>query len=95
MAQAKTLTQAEIDQVLRYVAGTRYAQRNRTMVLASVWSDMRVGEIAALHVCDAVNADGTVKNEIRLTAEQTKGRCLTSITLAAVLPHKEMLLVSL
>ena len=74
MAQAKTLTQAEIDQVLRYVAGTRYAQRNRAMVLTSVWSGMRVGEIAALRVADVVNADGTIKNEIRLTAEQTKGR---------------------
>jgi len=74
MAQAKTLTQAEIDQVLRYVAGTRYAQRNRAMVLASVWSGMRVGEIAALRVSDVVNADGTIKNEIRLAAEQTKGR---------------------
>jgi len=74
MAQAKTLTQAEIDQVLRYVAGTRYAQRNRAMVLTSVWSGMRVGEIAALRVADVVNSDGTIKNEIRLTAEQTKGR---------------------
>ena len=56
------------------VAGTRYAQRNRAMVLTSVWSGMRVGEISALRVGDVVNADGTVKNEIRLTAEQTKGR---------------------
>lgn len=73
MAQAKTLTQAEIDQVLRYVAGTRYQQRNRTMVLASVWSGMRVGEIAALRVGDVRNEDGTIKNEIRLSAQQTKG----------------------
>lgn len=73
MAQAKTLTQAEIDQVLRYVSGTRYAQRNRTMVLASVWSGMRVGEVAALRVSDVANEDGTVKSEIRLSAAQTKG----------------------
>lgn len=74
MAQAKTLTQAEIDQVLRTLAGTRYYARNRLLVLTSFWSGMRVGEIAALKVSDVQNMDGTIKNEIRLTAEQTKGR---------------------
>ena len=73
MAQAKTLTQAEVDQVLRYVAGTRYRHRNRALVLTSVWSGMRVGEIAALRVCDVVNDDGTIKREVRLSAQQTKG----------------------
>jgi integrase/recombinase XerD len=74
MAQAKTLTQAEIDQVLRTLAKTRYYARNRLLVLTSFWSGMRVGEIAALKVADVQNIDGTIKNEIRLTAEQTKGR---------------------
>ena len=73
MAQAKTLTQAEVDQVLRYVAGTRYRHRNRALVLTSVWSGMRVGEIAALRVSDVVNDDGTIKHEVRLSAQQTKG----------------------
>ena len=74
MAQAKTFTQAELDQVLRYVVTTRYALRNRTMVLVSFWSGMRVGEIAALLVSDVRNEDGSVKSEVRLTAKQTKGR---------------------
>lgn len=74
MAQAKTLTQAEIDQVLRYVAGTRYKIRNRAILLTSFLSGMRVGEIAALKISDVRNADGTIKSEIRLAAEQTKGR---------------------
>ena len=73
MAQAKTLTQAEVDQVLRYVAATRYRHRNRALVLTSVWSGMRVGEIAALRVSDVVNDDGTIKHEVRLSAQQTKG----------------------
>jgi integrase/recombinase XerD len=73
MAQAKTLTQAEIDQVLRYVATMRYGIRNRAIVLTSFWSGMRVGEIAALKVGDVVNTDGTIKSEIRLSAAQTKG----------------------
>ncbi len=74
MAQAKTLTQAEVDQVLRYVSTMRYKTRNRMMVLTSFWSGMRVGEIAALRICDVRNDDGTIKQEVRLAAEQTKGK---------------------
>jgi integrase/recombinase XerD len=73
MAQAKTLTQAELDQVLRYVSTKKYAQRNRALILTSFWSGMRVGEIAALTMGDVVNEDGTIKSEIRLSAAQTKG----------------------
>lgn len=74
MAQAKTLTQAELDQVLRYTSTMRYAARNRAMLLTSFQSGMRVGEIAALKVGDVCNEDGTIKPEVRLTAAQTKGR---------------------
>ena len=74
MSQAKTLTQAEIEQVLAYIATRRFALRNRVMLLTSFMSGMRVGEIASLTVGDVLNADGTVKNEIRLQAHQTKGR---------------------
>jgi integrase/recombinase XerD len=35
---------------------------------------MRVGEIASLSIGDVVNIDGSIKAEVRLTAEQTKGR---------------------
>ena len=73
MAQAKTLTQAEIDQVLRYITTTRYKARNKMLVLTSVWSGMRVGEIAALKISDVANEDGSIKHEIRLSAQQTKG----------------------
>lgn len=74
MAQAKTLTQAEIDQVLRYIAQKqRYSTRNRAMLLTSFYSGMRVGEIAALLVRDVCNEDGSIKHEVRLSAAQTKG----------------------
>ena len=73
MAQAKTLTPAELDQVLRYVSTTRFPQRDRALLLTSFWSGMRVGEIAALKVGDVINEDGTIKSEIRLSATQTKG----------------------
>ncbi len=74
MSQAKTLTPQEIAQVLQYIEPRSYAMRNRIMFLTGLWSGMRVGEISSLSVGDVRNTDGTVKAEIRLTAEQTKGR---------------------
>ena len=74
MSQAKTLTPAEVDHVLAHIAQRSYALRNRVMLLTGLWSGMRVGEIASLSVGDVVNTDGSIKAEVRLTAEQTKGR---------------------
>lgn len=74
MSQAKTLTPQEIDQVLEYISQRGYAMRNRVMFLTGLFSGMRVGEISSLRVGDVRNTDGTVKAEIRLTADQTKGR---------------------
>jgi len=74
MAQAKTLTPAEFNQVLGYINSRKFALRDRTMFLISHWSGMRVGEIASLKIRDVLNADGSVKAEVRLSPEQTKGR---------------------
>ena len=74
MSQAKTLTPAEIEHVLAHIAQRSYAMRNRVMLLTGLWSGMRVGEISSLSVGDVVNTDGSIKAEVRLTAEQTKGR---------------------
>lgn len=74
MSQAKTLNQSEIDKVLAYVASRRFAMRNRVLILCSFWSGMRAKELSCLTVGDVMNTDGTVKSEVRLTAEQTKGR---------------------
>lgn len=74
MSQAKTLTPAEVEQVLDHISQHSYAMRNRVMFVTGLWSGMRVGEIASLSVGDIRNTDGKVKAEIRLTAAQTKGR---------------------
>jgi integrase/recombinase XerD len=71
--QAKTLNQQELRRVLDYTATRKHSTRNRVLVLVSFLSGMRVGEIASLRYSDVVCADGTIKNEIYLTAEQTKG----------------------
>lgn len=43
------------------------------MILTSFWSGVRVGEIVNLRMSDVLNEDGTIKNEVRLSAVQTKG----------------------
>jgi integrase/recombinase XerD len=35
---------------------------------------MRVGEVAALRINDVLNSDSTIKGEVRLMPEQTKGK---------------------
>lgn len=74
MSQAKTLTPQELRRVLDHIATRPHAARNRAMLLVTHWSGMRVGEVAALRVSDVLDAQGSVRNEIRLDAEQTKGK---------------------
>ncbi|MBU3558033.1 site-specific integrase [Polynucleobacter sp. Nonnen-W13] len=70
--QAKTLNQHEIRKVLDYTATRKHSTRNRCLLYTTFLSGMRVGEVATLRYSDVVNADGTIKNEIRLSAENTK-----------------------
>ena len=74
MKQAKTLKNEELKLVLAYVAIRRHAARNRTIILASFLSGMRAHELASLKIGDVVDEDGRIRNEIVLTAAQTKGR---------------------
>ncbi|WP_343669108.1 tyrosine-type recombinase/integrase [Paraburkholderia heleia] len=74
MKQAKTFTEKELKQVLTYVSLRRHALRNRVIVLLTHWAGMRVGEVAALLVGDVLDTDRSIKSEIRLAQEQTKGR---------------------
>jgi len=72
--QAKVLTAQEIRRVLDYVATRPHAERNRVMFLTMLYAMLRVKECAALRYADVLDAEGKVKTEIYLTAEQTKGR---------------------
>jgi len=74
MAQAKTLTTQELEQVFAYVDKNRYAERNRAILAMSFYAGLRVAEIASLRMGDVLNPDGTIKSEIRLSAAQTKGK---------------------
>jgi integrase/recombinase XerD len=44
------------------------------MLLLTHYAGMRVGEVAALRINDVLNSDSTIKGEVRLMAEQTKGK---------------------
>jgi integrase/recombinase XerD len=74
MAQARVLNEKELKLLLLYVNTRKYAARDRAMVCMSYYAGMRVGEIAATKVADVLALDGSIKEELRLTAAQTKGK---------------------
>jgi integrase/recombinase XerD len=83
MKQAQVLTEKDTKRVLALIARKSFAARNRCMLQLSWLSGMRVGEIAALSVDDLVDADGNVRSQIQLKAEQTKGDAARTVLLNA------------
>jgi integrase/recombinase XerD len=73
MSQASVLTDSDIRRVFRIIETTRHAERNRLAFILSIYAGMRIGEIAALTVGDVATAQGEVRREIKLAADQTKG----------------------
>ena len=73
MSQARVLTERELRKVLNFCSNQPHATRNRAMLLCTHMAGMRVGEVAALRICDVLGADGAVMDEISLAASQTKG----------------------
>ena len=73
MSQARILTSREYRKVLVYIANNRHASRNKAMLYASHLAGLRVGEISHLTIADVLNEDGTIKDEVYLCAEKTKG----------------------
>jgi integrase/recombinase XerD len=74
MAQAKTLTERELKKVLDYVRYRPNGPRDRLMLLMTVWSGLRVGEVASLTLRDVLDTEGRVKDEIHLDRNRTKGK---------------------
>ena len=72
MAQARTLSDAELQQVLDYVDTRAHTARNRAMLILTHLAGLRVSEVAYLRWSDATTDDGTVLDEIRLLADMTK-----------------------
>ena len=74
MKQAQVLQERDVKRVLAAIAKRSYSSRDRAMFMLSYLAGMRVGEIAALTVGDVYEADGSVKAQIRLSKDQTKGK---------------------
>lgn len=73
MKQARVLTETEFKRLLAVVAQTKHAGRNRLALILSHLAGLRVGEIATLTVRDVIDGDGMVREQLRLSAEVTKG----------------------
>ena len=75
MAQAKTLSKAELKQLLDVTNScSRYAARDATMLLFTHLCGLRVGEVAALRFDDILDANGNVLDEMTLDAARTKSK---------------------
>jgi integrase/recombinase XerD len=85
MAQAKTLTTAEIERLLTHINTRKYAARNRSMMLLTHWAGLRIGEVACLRWIDVTTTDGEIKDEIRLLPDMTKGRHARTVFVSAKL----------
>ena len=90
MKQARVLKDKELDALFRYVATRKYAARDRAILACTYFGGMRIGEVSALRIKDVLAADGTIKLEINLTAEQTKGKYGRTVVLAEKL-RKELM----
>jgi len=73
MAQAKVLSEKELKKVLQYCDQHKHPTRNKAMVLMTHLAGLRVGEVAALRVKDVLTNEGEIKDEVYLSAIQTKG----------------------
>ena len=73
MKQAQVLNERDVKRVLAAITKRSYCSRDRAMFMLSYLAGMRVGEVAALRVSDVYEADGRVKEQIRLSSMQTKG----------------------
>ena len=71
--QARTLNDRELQKLLEFVSKKKNSRRNRTILLMTHLAGMRIGEVAAVRYCDVVAPDCTVRSEICLSANQTKG----------------------
>ena len=75
MAQAKTLSKAELKQLIDVTNScSRYSQHDATMLLFTHLCVLRVGEVAALRFDDVLDVNGNVRDEITLDVARTKSK---------------------
>jgi len=84
MKQARVLNEKELNLLLLYINTRRHSARDRLMVLMTFYAGMRIKEVVATRLKDVLANDGSVRLEINLSAEQTKGKYGRTV----VLPEK-------
>lgn len=73
MAQAKVLTQNEVECVMRYLGKKQHAMRNQAMFLLTHGCGVRIKELVSIRICDVLDRNGDVNQEVHLNRNQTKG----------------------
>jgi integrase/recombinase XerD len=73
VAQAATLSERDLKRALAYCATRRYAERDRAIILTSIYAGLRAKELAALNLRDVFDDEGAVRSQFTLSAAQTKG----------------------
>src|SRR6056297_628864 len=73
MAQAATLSDAQIKRAVRFCQTRRYPTRDTTILLLSLHAGLRAKEIAALRIGDVYDEAGTPRTQFTLSKSQTKG----------------------
>jgi integrase/recombinase XerD len=73
MKQARVLTDQEFKRVMAVVLQGRHAARDRAALMLSYYAGLRVGEIAGLRIDDIYDAEGAVREQVRLSSAITKG----------------------
>jgi len=79
MKQAKVLSSSELNVVMAVIAQRKHATRNRLAVLLSHYAGFRVSEIASLNVSDVYKPDGSIHEQITLSAKNTKSKEARSV----------------
>lgn len=82
MAQARALNSQEVEHVLAWVGTRRHARRNRAILLLTHLAGLRIGEVASLRWSDVMTSSDTIKEEVRLLPEMTKGKHARTVFLS-------------
>lgn len=72
--QAKVLTSAQVQAMLRHLEDGRNADRNKVIFLLTVKAGLRAKEVSGLRWSSVLNSSGEIADHIELTDRTSKGR---------------------
>ena len=73
MAQALTLTDAQLKRALHYCATRKHTERDKTILLLAMNTGLRAKEVAALRFGDVFDEEQKPRTQFTLSKYQTKG----------------------